>query len=66
MRVLPIEDFSMTSGMHYVFPGGMRRMIIRRYPALERAVPAEDGAVRRFVALHRLGTAHGQETGLRE
>jgi len=65
-RVYPIEDFHMTSGMHYAFPREMRRMLLRRYPILERAAPSDDPSVRRFVALQRLGADHGLEVRYRD
>lgn len=60
-RIVPFQDFAMSSGMSFIFPNTREKFLRNEYPKLARKVPVDRESVRRFVAFFKLNRSHGQE-----
>jgi hypothetical protein len=60
-RIVPLRDFSMTSGMTFVFPASQEKFLLNEYPKLARKIPSPRESVRRFIAFFKLNRRYGQE-----
>ncbi len=61
IRAVPLRDFSMTSGMSFVFPASQEEFLLNEYPKLARKIPSPRESARRFIAFFRLNRRYGQE-----
>lgn len=60
-RLIPFEDFNMTSGAGFVFPAGLEEYLLRRYKKLSKKVESGNESVKRFVAFYKLSKSSGLE-----
>ncbi len=61
IRLVPFEDFNMTSGVSFVFPGDLEEYLLRRYKKLSKKVKSDSEAIKRFVSFFRLNKTNGIE-----
>ncbi|MBI4316908.1 MAG: hypothetical protein HY675_00340 [Chloroflexi bacterium] len=50
LRVVPFDDFNMTSGIAFVFPDDLESYLLRKYKKLAKKVPSESDSTKRFVS----------------
>ncbi len=62
IRLVPFKDFNMTSGISFVFPGKLKKYLLREYKRLSKKVKSNNESVRRFVAFFKLNRIYGIET----
>ncbi len=63
LRLIPLDDFTMSAGFGFVFPPGKEKFLLRQQKILMRKVQSEDTAVRRFVAFFKLNQRVGLGMG---
>jgi len=64
IRLVPFEDFNMTSGISFVFPGDLEEYLLRRYKELGKNVKsdsADSDSIKRFVSFFKLNKTDGIE-----
>ena len=66
LRVVPLADFNMTSGVMFVFPGGRDDYLLKRYRKLGAKAPSDVDAMKRFIAFFWLNRTEGVEVGYKE
>ncbi len=60
-RLVPFEDFNVTTGAVMAFPGKLEDYIIKKFTKMSRKVPSADEAVKRYVTFFKLSKTHGIE-----
>ena len=60
-RLVSFKDFNMTSGISFVFPGGLEGYLLRRYKKLSKKVKSDSDSIKRFVSFFRLNKIDGIE-----
>lgn len=61
-RLLPLENFSMFSGMYAVFDKDGDRSLLKRYKVMKKRVKSDRDSVQRFVACFKLNRVLGIST----
>ena len=61
IRLVPFKDFNMTSGVSFIFPGHLKRYLLRRYKKLSRKVKSDRDSIKRFASFYRLSETDGME-----
>jgi len=58
-RIVPFENFNMTSGLSFPFPADREEYLLRRYRRIKRKYKAQDEATARFAAFFELNRTEG-------
>jgi len=58
-RIVPFDNFNMTSGLSFLFPAGREEYLLRRYRRIRRKYKAQDEATARFAAFFELNRTEG-------
>ena len=66
LRVVPLADFNMTSGVMFAFPGGRDDYLLKKYRKLGAKAPSDVDAMKRFIAFFWLNRTEGVEVGYKE
>ncbi len=61
IRLVSFKDFSMTSGISFVFPGNLEKYLVKRYRKLSKKVKSDSESIKRFVSFFRLNKTDGIE-----
>ncbi len=61
IRLVPFRDFNMTSGVSLIFPGHLKRYLLRRCKKLSRKVKSDRDSMKRFVSFYELSKTDGIE-----
>ena len=61
IRLVGLKDFSMTSGISFVFPENLEVYLLKRYKRLSRKVKSESASIKRFISFFRLSKTDGIE-----
>lgn len=60
-RLIPFEDFCMTSGVSFVFNPNLETYVARRYKKIMKKFKSENDSTRKFVAFFRLSKECGMK-----
>ncbi len=58
-RIIPFDNFNMTSGISFPFVGDIEEYLLRRYRRIKRKYKAEGEAIARFTAFFELNRTDG-------
>jgi len=58
-RIVPFEDFNMTSGISFIFPAGRTEFILQSYRRTIRRLKLQHEEIARFVAFFELNRVEG-------
>jgi len=61
IRLVPFKDFSMTSGISFVFPGNLEKYLLRRCRKLSKKIKSDSESIKRFISFFRLSKTDGIE-----
>lgn len=61
LRVIPLKDFNMSSGVSFIFPEETRARMLRAYDNFYSRVKADNDATRRYVAFFKAGRIFGKK-----
>ncbi|MCP4426851.1 MAG: hypothetical protein GY803_20375 [Chloroflexi bacterium] len=61
IRLVPLDDFNISAGLGFIFPGDKESYLLRQRKVLMKKVKSEDTAVKRFVAFFKLNQKAGLE-----
>jgi hypothetical protein len=60
-RIVPLQDFNMTSGMFCIFPANSEKYILKQYKSKVKKVKSDTESVRRFITFFKLNRIEGLE-----
>lgn len=65
IRLVPVKDFNMTSGIVFAFPGDSKEYLFMKYRELSKKVKSDSETARRFISFFRLSKTDGIEVSER-
>ena len=60
-RLVPFNDFNITSGISFAFPGNLEKYILRKYKKLSKKIKTNSDSIKRFVSFFRMNKNDGIE-----
>lgn len=60
-RLIPFNDYNITSGISFAFPGSLEKYILRKYNKLSKKIKIDNDSIKRFVSFFRMNKNDGIE-----
>ena len=61
-RIIPLKDFSMTSGISFAFPENSEENLKNNYEILKNKINSDSDSLKRFAAFYKMSLNEGLET----
>lgn len=58
-RLLPFKDFTMTSGVSFIFPAHRENYLLQQYQKRSKKIKSDNEHVKRFITFYKLNKTHG-------
>jgi len=62
IRLIPVGDRYMTSGVSFIFRKEIKQYLLRRYRKISKKIPTSDQDMKRYIAFFKLNKECGEET----